>query len=153
MSRGRAQDNTGARPDLGAELLHASGRGDAAAVRRLLALNAPVNRAGVVDASESQLNLAQCQEYTPLLYAAQHGHAECVRLLLAAHASVLRVSSPGGVTALWLAAVGGHAECVELLLAANTSAFEACDENASLPLMDLSRRLWFSGASCQLSSR
>ena len=32
MSRGRAQDNTGARPDLGAELLHASGRGDAAAV-------------------------------------------------------------------------------------------------------------------------
>ena len=48
--------------------------------------------------------------------AASHGHYEVIQLLLAADASLMKVTSNDGVNALMLAAVDGDYECVELLL-------------------------------------
>merc|ERR1712086_257295 len=52
---------------------------------------------------------------TLLTWAARHGQAEAVRLLLEGGASVGAADS-GGASALLLASEGGHLECARLLL-------------------------------------
>ena len=53
---------------------------------------------------------------TPLLLAAQHGHASCCSALLACGAGARLESSPGGSSAVHLAAAKGHVEVLRVLL-------------------------------------
>ena len=55
--------------------------------------------------------------YTALMYAAQDGHAGCVRALLRAAGIDANFTNVDGETALSLAACYGHRDCVHLLLA------------------------------------
>ncbi|MGE0129959.1 MAG: ankyrin repeat domain-containing protein [Blastocatellales bacterium] len=91
-------------PALNNELLSAAKKGDAAAVKSLLAKGADVN-------AKTRYN------QTPLMFAAQHGHIEIVKTLLDAGAD-LNVTDTfyKSVTALSAAADKGHAEIVKLLL-------------------------------------
>jgi hypothetical protein len=86
------------------DLLNAAKRGDAAAVKSLLAKGADVN-------AKTRYN------QTPLMLAAQQGHLEIVKTLLAAGADVdVTDTFYKSVTALSAAADKGHAEIVKLLL-------------------------------------
>jgi len=91
-------------PALNQELLGAARKGDAAAVKSLLAKGADVN-------AKTRYN------QTPLMFAAQQGHIEIVKLLLEAGAD-LNVTDTfyKFVTAVSVAAERGHAEVVKLLL-------------------------------------
>ena len=61
-------------------------------------------------------NKADKNGYSPLYWAAQKGHAECVKLLLEAKADPNNENTLGN-TPLHFAALFGHAECVDLLRA------------------------------------
>ena len=63
------------------------------------------------------LNWCNSQGVTPLHAACLHGHAECVQLLLDAHAA-LDPRQKGGATPLIVATRQGHASCVARLLGA-----------------------------------
>ena len=63
------------------------------------------------------LNWCNSQGVTPLHAACLHGHAECVQLLLDAHAA-LDPRQKGGATPLIVATRQGHTSCVALLLGA-----------------------------------
>ena len=56
------------------------------------------------------------RDFTPLLEAAQAGHAEVCKLLLVTGKANLEETSPNGGTPLLLAAVNGDIEVCELLL-------------------------------------
>ena len=64
-------------------------------------------------------NVTNTQGWTALHFAAEHGHLECVRLLLEAGASVNPANGP--FTPLFVAVQQGYAEVVRLLLEAGTS--------------------------------
>ena len=69
--------------------------------------------------SANQLSAAEAgggDDATALIMAAQDGHVEAVRLLLAAGANV-NLQAQNGVTALIMAAQNGHADVIRLLLA------------------------------------
>lgn len=91
-------------PALSEELLNVAKKGDAAAVKSLLAKGADVN-------AKTRYN------QTPLMFAAQQGHIEIVKTLLEAGAD-LNVTDTfyKSVTALSAAADKGHVEIVKLLL-------------------------------------
>lgn len=80
-------------------LMIAALKGDLDAARRLIARGADVNKTG----------------WTPLHYAATHGHLDVIRLLLEQHAYI-DAESPNGSTPLMLAAKYGSREAVKLLL-------------------------------------
>jgi ankyrin repeat protein/uncharacterized protein YggL (DUF469 family) len=64
-------------------------------------------------------NLASEGQHTPVMMAAQQGHADCLRLLLSAEGiRVDQQETEDGETALFAAAQEGHAECIKLLLEA-----------------------------------
>ncbi len=90
-------------------LLEAARRGDAAAVRALLAKGADVNA-------------APGDGMTALHWAAERGQQNVVALLLGAGAQASAVTRLGGYQPLHLAARGGHADVVTALLAANAEA-------------------------------
>ena len=92
-----------------AALLEAARRGDAAAVRALLAKGADVNA-------------APGDGMTALHGAAERGQQNVVTLLLGAGAQASAVTRLGGYQPLHLAARGGHADVVTALLAANAEA-------------------------------
>ena len=81
-------------------LMIAALKGDLDAARRLIARGADVNKTG----------------WTPLHYAATHGHLDVIRLLLEQHAYI-DAESPNGTTPLMMAAHYGTPEAVKLLLA------------------------------------
>ncbi len=85
------------------DLRDASGKGDTARVKALLASNIDVN-----EMSEDGM--------TALMLASKNGHTEVVRMLLAAKADV-NIKNLNGLTAL-LWACDGHTKVVMLLLAA-----------------------------------
>src|SRR5574341_340882 len=86
------------------DLIAAAKRGDAAAVKSLLAKGADVN---------AKTRYSQ----TPLMFAAQQGHFEIVKTLLEAGADVnVTDTFYKSVTAVSAAAEKGHAEIVKLLL-------------------------------------
>ena len=67
--------------------------------------------------SGADVNVRNKYGVTPLLMASQNGHAEVVKLLLAAKADV-NAAMTNGVTPLFIASEKGHTEIVKLLLAA-----------------------------------
>ena len=71
---------------------------------------------------------------TPLHMAATNGHADCVRLLLAATGSDVNKANANGETPLSCAAKEGHAECVNLLLAAPGIEVNSEDKDSQTPL-------------------
>ena len=109
--------NTGVNDDVGglnprapgAELFDAVERNDLAAVEQLLSRDAGVN----------SLDLRYPSWYAapPLIRAAQAGHSEMVRLLLANGADVNARDAGGGTALIW-ACNDDHIDCVRLLLAA-----------------------------------
>ncbi len=80
-------------------LMLAALQGNLALVRRLIALDADVNKPG----------------WAPLHYAATNGHVDVMRLLLENHAYI-DAESPNGSTPLMMAAGYGTPEAVKLLL-------------------------------------
>ena len=98
-------------------LIRAARRGQASAVRVLLAAGAAVDRA--------------IKGKTPLHIAASWGHAEVVSLLLATGAAVDQAAADNGWTPLLIAARQGHAEVASLLLAAGAAAHEAVGNGAT----------------------
>ena len=77
---------------------------------------------------------------TPLHMAATNGHADCVRLLLAAPGSDVNRANENGETPLNMAAARGHEECVNLLLAAPGSDVNKANENGETPLIIASKQ-------------
>ena len=73
-----------------------------------------------VGASDSQTALSAAHHHhhhnAPIYVAAQEGHAECLKLLLASHADPR--SNYKGTSALDIARKNQHAECMRLLEAA-----------------------------------
>jgi ankyrin repeat protein len=69
---------------------------------------------------------------TLLTWAARHGHAEAVRLLLEAGASV-GAADGEGASALVLACEAGRLECAQLLLAAGAAVDQAEDSGCTPP--------------------
>jgi ankyrin repeat protein len=69
---------------------------------------------------------------SPILMAALNGHAECLKLLLAAGGDVNKCDNNGSSPIL-MAALNGHAECLKLLLAAGGDV-NKCDNNGSSPI-------------------
>ncbi len=91
-------------PALNDELLRAAKKGDAAAVKSLLARGAGVN-------AKTRYN------QTPLMFAAERGNLEIVKILIEAGADLNAVDTfYNFFTALYGAASKGHAEVVKLLL-------------------------------------
>ena len=82
-------------------LIVAAGSGDVAEMRRLIDRGANVNAVALDD-------------LTPLTHAADRGHIEAVRLLIASGADVNKAS--GDLSPLYFAADSGHVAVVELLL-------------------------------------
>lgn len=80
-------------------LMMAALKGQLDVVKRLIALDADVNKPG----------------WTPLHYAATNGHTDIIRLLLEHHAFI-DAQSPNGTTPLMMAASYGSPEAVKLLL-------------------------------------
>ena len=68
-----------------------------------------------------------------LFIACNHGHAICVELLLAAHASALTALPGESTTALHVASQCGSSECVRLLLSARAHA-DAPNDDGATPL-------------------
>ena len=64
--------------------------------------------------------LEAANEFTLLAFAAWHGQADAVRLLLESGASV-GATNGSGSTALYIACHRGHLECVQLLLGASAA--------------------------------
>jgi ankyrin repeat protein len=71
---------------------------------------------------------------TPLFAAAQRGHTDVVRLLLAARASVDTPTSGTDATPLYVAAANGHDDVIRLLIGAGASVDHA-HINGSTPLV------------------
>ena len=78
-------------------------------------------KAGVEMELKAMLNDPECNVYstdgfggTALMYAASHGHTECVQLLLSV--ADAKGKDIYGVTALIYAVSGGHEACVRILL-------------------------------------
>ena len=69
-------------------------------------------------AAGANVNHANEYSYTPLYWAARHGHAECVKLLLAAPGIDVNRANKDGKTPLQIATERGQTECAELLRAA-----------------------------------
>jgi hypothetical protein len=89
--------------ELGDRLFEAAQKGDAAAVRELLAKGVNVN---------TKFHYGT----TALLYAAQKGHQEVVRILLDHGADVNAKETMAGMTPLMFAAFKGHTAIVRMLL-------------------------------------
>lgn len=70
----------------------------------------------------------------PLFWAAYYGHAECVKLLLAAPGIDVNRTGEYGATPLYRAAYFGHDECVKLLLAAPGIDVNKADKYGYTPL-------------------
>ena len=102
----------------------AAQRGDASALRRMLARDAPFHLTSDGAGGTSG--------YTPLHYAARSGHAECAALLIEARAEVDARTS-GGAAALHRAAVAGHERICAILLRAGADAM-AQDSDGETPL-------------------
>ena len=68
-------------------------------------------------ATGAVVNKAESNGATSLMFAAQNGHAEVVRALLAAGADV-NAANKNGVTALMASNQNGHAEVVHTLVTA-----------------------------------
>ena len=73
------------------------------------------------DAGEDVNQQARSDGARPLFIAAQHGHADCVRVLCCEHAYVNHCMTDG-TTPLFIAAQNGHADCIQAL----------CDEKAAV---------------------
>jgi hypothetical protein len=71
---------------------------------------------------------------TPLYIACDHGHDECVRLLLGAGASVDLAMTDDSATPLYIACGAGQVECVRLLLGAGASVDLATTDDGATPL-------------------
>ena len=74
--------------------------------------------------------LVAAKEFTLLAYAAWHGQADAVRLLLESGASV-GATNGSGSTALYIACHRGHLECVQLLLGASAAVDQAKNDGAT----------------------
>ena len=74
--------------------------------------------------------LEAANEFTLLAYAAWHGQADAVRLLLESGASV-GATSGSGSTALFIACQKGQLECARLVLGAGAAVNKAMDDGAT----------------------
>ena len=80
------------------------------------------------------VNKADEYGYPPLSQAAEKGHSECVKLLLAAPGIDVNKSDDDGQTPLYRAAVCGYSECVKLLLAVPGIDVNKADSDGETPL-------------------
>jgi len=120
-SPGNAATDTGA--ETFKSLHEAAKAGKVAEVKRQIAKGADVN------ATEAKT------AWTPLMYAADGGHTEVVRTLLASGAKV-DMANPNGLTPLALAIISHQEETVETLISAGADVNKACGEKLghALPL-------------------
>jgi ankyrin repeat protein len=102
-------------------LMMAALRGHADLARKLIARGADVNKTG----------------WTPLHYAATHGHLSIMQMLLDEHAYI-DAESPNGTTPLMMAAHYGTPEAVKLLLEAGADA--SLKNQLGLTASDFARR-------------
>ena len=105
------------------QFLTASERGNIVTVRSLLDAGTDVDHANK-------------NGFTALLYASKNGHTETVQILLAAGAKVEHVDEDGN-TALMHASYNGHTETVQILLAAGAKV-DHVDVDGNTALMDAS---------------
>ena len=105
-------------------------RGDLASLRAFLSGQGThgTSLAAQLDARQTTIT-----QDTLLTWAARHGQAEAVRLLLEGGASVGAADS-GGATALLLASEEGHVDVVHLLLTEGGASVDQADENGETPL-------------------
>ena len=68
--------------------------------------------------ARTDVNITDDEGITPLYWAAWSGHADCVRLLLAAPGINVNAADKNGETPLSIATRNGHKKCTELLRAA-----------------------------------
>ena len=105
-------------------LYRAANNGEAETISLLLKAGANVNWENMSD-----------QRITPLCAAAQNGHTECVRTLLAAPGININTVNTSGSTPLLCAAQNGHTECVRTLLAAPGININTANISGSTPLL------------------
>jgi ankyrin repeat protein len=77
----------------------------------------------------ANVNAATNYGATALYAAAQEGHTDAVRALLAAGGNIDAMCHEDGTTPLYMAAQHGHADAVRMLLAAGANANAACDDS------------------------
>merc|ERR1719424_107143 len=104
--------------------------GDLAAVRALLSGR---RTRGASLTAQLDARLGTDTQDTLLTWAARHGQAEAVRLLLEAGASV-GATTGGGASALYIACQNGHLDVARLLLEAG-AAMDQAKENGATPLL------------------
>ena len=85
-------------------------------------------------AAGADVNVADDYGWTPLSWAANKGHTECVRLLLAAPGIDVNKPDKNGWTPLSWAADMGRTECVRLLLAAPGININQATQHGATPL-------------------
>ncbi len=114
------------RPISKEEFIKAAGSGDLNSINRYFVEN---------ENSFSEINTTNQEGYTALMLAAEYGHTEAVRLLLAMPDIAINTSNQDGDTALIFAAEYGHTEVVRLLLAKPDIAINTSNQEGNTALM------------------
>eukprot|EP00729_Bicosta_minor_P006879 gene6879-biopygen15907 len=70
----------------------------------------------------------------PVSSAAQHGHVECLKLLLQNNANPNQARTTDGVTPVIMAAANGHVECLKILLQNNANPNQARTTDGTTPV-------------------
>eukprot|EP00729_Bicosta_minor_P014622 gene14622-biopygen24147 len=111
-------------PDLQKQLCAAAEKGEADVVRKLLA----------EDDADPSVPEDDYPTFPPIVLAAQEGHVEVVKLLLASNADVNQAETDTGCSPVWQAAQEGHVDVVQALVAGNADVNQATTDDGYTPV-------------------